>query len=1588
MKFKPLLFLLVTSPLAGAVGNATFPQSVASGDPQDDSIILWTRVDGLAADATVTLKISATGSTALVGTATELTGTNLWTSGPVPALAAHDGVVKLAATGLQPDTTYYYQFTYNGTRSPIGRTKTAPAAGATRAVRYAAINCNDYVGRYFNVLKHLCDQEADKLDFVLNLGDYIYETTGDPGFQTTSPGRLITFTNPGEAIALGSAGGATFYAANSVGNYRDIYKTIRQDPQLQRLHELFPMVSIWDDHEFSDDHWRDHATYFDGLTDEQQTQRKRNAETAWMEFLPSGHGLNSGATALEIDAGDLFPNLVLNGTLNFGTNLDLILTDNRTNRPDHLIPEDAFPATVALDENTTIATLAAAYGLDFATTQTTVWPTAKAVFDAYINIDDAAYAGPTGLKAVLQGIVAAGIGGPAGAAYTAKVTGNLGVLFINAMLESAGEAYAGYKITDTAALPRGISFYLLGKQSFFTDFGSRYQVVDQTYALYAGATYQMWLASGGAAGRDQAFYTPAQVTALGSALASSSAAGHAWRVVASSAPYTPLKVNYGAPDLPATLPNLGTFGGSPLPASAIGKSDFIPAELKVPFLLNADEVSGFPNFKQGIVDLLAAHDAVIVSGDIHASMIGQLTGASGAGTGRKVIDFTVPSASSGEFRKAFDSAFALVESLTTHSLRKALNNPTATFAMDPAQKQSLIDASDAIIKHGTPEMLSVNTKAHGYTVFQADSATLTAEYRTINTGEIATNHYATPAAALDQLFARERTAVTRHAGGLAAAEVDQFKLQILHASDMEADASSVAAAPLFAALVDRLEDNAAADASVTIAAGDCFIPGAFLSAGNDPTTKNALKSALGFAFGFDASGTQTDLRESAGRPDIAIMNAIGFDATCIGNHEFDLGATEFGSIVLPDIRAGGLPRLRHYGAAFPFLSANLDFSGDAALNARYTSELREVEAFRPNPATNFAGLDATPTKAKLAKAAIINRGGGKIGVLGVSPPDLANISSPGLVTVTGPQGATVVSPRTYDIVALAAHLQPTVDALKAAGCNKIILATQLQQIDNEKALAEELDGVDVIIAGGSGTIYANDPANLHPGDTAAGTYPYLTTDKMGKTVAIVSNEGQYQYLGQLVVTFNAAGEVISASGDNLATTTARVAGEWGAADPYAAGTRAGTVKTVTDAVGAIINAKDGLILGKTAVYLEGRRTAVRQQESNFGNLSADANLWYAQQVDPAVEVSLKNGGGIRNAIGSIDPSGNLLPPAANPSAGKLAGDISRLDLEDSLKFNNNLTLVTVTAAQLKVLLEHGVAGSNGTGADKNTPGQFCQLGGLMVVADLAETPVSYASAANVISAVNGGTRIRYAALVDSTGTPTEVLVSNGIVLNPGRQIRLVTLNFLVNPGTTGSDFGGDSYPFPWAIRNNAAANRLDLTTDGSANGYKLSASLLGGVAEGAGTEQDAFAEYLLAFHATAAFNTADTMVGLDRRIIQGTTDSDGDGFSNALEVAALGLNPDQANTASQINAALAGIRTAGRADVVANPAAYSLYTAASIQDLRGTGNLLVQAAGAQVTLSLPLQKSTNLDTWESAGTLEATLPKTEDKEFYRLVLPE
>jgi len=105
---------------------------------------------------------------------------------------------------------------------------------------------------------------------------------------------------------------------------------------------------------------------------------------------------------------------------------------------------------------------------------------------------------------------------------------------------------------------------------------------------------------------------------------------------------------------------------------------------------------------------------------------------------------------------------------------------------------------------------------------------------------------------------------------------------------------------------------------------------------------------------------------------------------------------------------------------------------------------------------------------------------------------------------------------------------------------------------------------------------------------------------------------------------------------------------------------------------------------------------VRTEETNLGNLTADANLWYAEQYGFDIDISVKNGGGIRDQIGVsfIDGGTNelvQLPPQANPAVGKEEGDISVLDIENSLRFDNKLSVADISAQGIRDLAEHFVA---------------------------------------------------------------------------------------------------------------------------------------------------------------------------------------------------------------------------------------------------------------------------------------------------------
>ncbi|HAJ42298.1 MAG TPA: bifunctional metallophosphatase/5'-nucleotidase, partial [Alcanivorax sp.] len=278
------------------------------------------------------------------------------------------------------------------------------------------------------------------------------------------------------------------------------------------------------------------------------------------------------------------------------------------------------------------------------------------------------------------------------------------------------------------------------------------------------------------------------------------------------------------------------------------------------------------------------------------------------------------------------------------------------------------------------------------------------------------------------------------------------------------------------------------------------------------------------------------------------------------------------------------------------------------------------------------------------------------------------------------------------------------------------------------------------------------------------------TSAADEPVLVVNTDGDYKYLGRLVVRFDDDGVLLTDSLDDTVN-GAYVTDETMAENLE--GTPNSDVTTIVTALEDVLAARDGNILGRTAVYLDGRRNQVRTQETNLGNLTADANLWLARQYDPSVQVSIKNGGGIRDDIGYfVIPPGStseddleFFPPAANESAGKAEGDISQFDLEGSLRFNNTLTVGDVTAAELHQLLEHAVAKVEGVA------GQFPQVAGLRFSFD--PTRQGLRSTANGDDVDQAGERVRSLALVDDNGAVLDTLVQNGAVVgDANRVIRL------------------------------------------------------------------------------------------------------------------------------------------------------------------------------------------------------------------------
>ncbi|KAI4868530.1 PhoD-like phosphatase-domain-containing protein [Hypoxylon rubiginosum] len=294
-----------------------FTHGVASGDPFPDSVILWTRVaPSLVSDTSnVTVEgpvpvyshdtetyIKADPSPICVEWTVSPSGSpDVVSSGEAYTTSDIDYTVKVEAGGLEPFTTYNYQFTICGSdkTSPVGRTKTTPTSDSDVAeLKFAVFSCSNYPNGYFNAYGNAA--RKDEHDFILHLGDYIYEGN-QKGERAHEPPKYLF----------------------SLYDYRTRHGQYRTDPDLQLASQNFAWIATWDDHEVSNNGYRDGSSALNNteesfLNDGRVSvdQRKMNAVRAYFEWMP-------------IRQIDLDDNLRVWRSFQMGNLLDLIILDTR-----------------------------------------------------------------------------------------------------------------------------------------------------------------------------------------------------------------------------------------------------------------------------------------------------------------------------------------------------------------------------------------------------------------------------------------------------------------------------------------------------------------------------------------------------------------------------------------------------------------------------------------------------------------------------------------------------------------------------------------------------------------------------------------------------------------------------------------------------------------------------------------------------------------------------------------------------------------------------------------------------------------------------------------------------------------------------------------------------------------------------------------------------------------------------------------------------------------------------------------------------------------------------------------------------------
>jgi alkaline phosphatase D len=304
----------ITETKAAYTGNVIFEHGVASGDPQQDRVVLWTRVTPVEAG---TLAIPVEWQVAQDGAFRTIVA-----HGHSATNAERDFTVKVDATGLKAAQDYFYRFRVGKTLSPVGRTRTLPS-GPVKDVVLAFVTCALYPGGFFNAYDDIA--KLERVDAVVELGDYYYEYGAKPEDYGMAIGQKIgRIPDPPHDIV-------------TLADYRTRHALYKRDPDLQAAHARAPWICVWDDHETANDSWAGGAENHHEKTEGPWIEREQAAMRAYYEWMP----------IREPEPGRAFE--AINRSFQFGDLASLIMVESRLVARSHQIEYDKpgdIPLTV------------------------------------------------------------------------------------------------------------------------------------------------------------------------------------------------------------------------------------------------------------------------------------------------------------------------------------------------------------------------------------------------------------------------------------------------------------------------------------------------------------------------------------------------------------------------------------------------------------------------------------------------------------------------------------------------------------------------------------------------------------------------------------------------------------------------------------------------------------------------------------------------------------------------------------------------------------------------------------------------------------------------------------------------------------------------------------------------------------------------------------------------------------------------------------------------------------------------------------------------------------------------------------------